>query len=87
MMSTTESEIRDIIKKMGKCCRAFEGIFHGIFDDEKDGEHETLQNFTSIQSPHNRQFREKLQKIRTILKNTIFYVAELEPIDNATMNE
>lgn len=87
MMSTTESEIRDVLKRFCKTCRTIELIFHGIFDDEKDGVHETLQNYSTIKGPHNRQYRENLGKIRKILKSATFYIAELEPIDNATMNE
>lgn len=84
MMTTTESEIKEIIKKMGKGCRGIERIFHGIFDDEKDGIHEGLQNFTTIKGHNNRQFRENLLDIRNILKKAMFYIQELEPIDNAT---
>ena len=87
MMSTTESEIRDVLKRFCKTCRTIELIFHGIFDDEKDGVHETLQNYSTIKGSHNRQYRENLGKIRKILKSATFYIAELEPIDNATMNE
>lgn len=87
MMSTTESEIRDVLKRFCKTCRTIELIFHGIFDDEKDGVHETLQNYSTIKGPHNRLYRENLGKIRKILKSATFYIAELEPIDNATMNE
>ena len=60
MMSTTESEIRDVLKRFCKTCRTIELIFHGIFDDEKDGVHETLQNYSTIKGPHNRQYRENL---------------------------
>lgn len=87
MMSTTESEIRDVLKRFCKTCRTIELIFHGIFNDEKDGVHETLQNYSTIKGSHNRQYRENLGKIRKILKSATFYIAELEPIDNATMNE
>lgn len=84
MMTTTESEIREIIKKMGKGCRGIEFVFHGFFDEEKDGIHESLQNFTTIKGHQNRQFRESLMEIRRILKQAMFYIQELEPIDNAT---
>ena len=56
MMSTTESEIRDVLKRFCKTCRTIELIFHGIFDDDKDGVHETLQNYSTIKGPHNRQY-------------------------------
>ena len=87
MMATTESEIREIIKKFCKSCRTIESIFFGIFEDKKDGVHETLQNFTTIRGVQNKQYRDTLGKIRHILKKATFYIAELEPIDNATMNE
>ena len=57
-----------------------------IFEDKKDGVHETLQNFTTIRGAQNKQYRDTLGKIRHILKKATFYIAELEPIDNATMN-
>ena len=69
-----------------KSCRTIEAVFSGIFDDKKDGVHETLQNFTTIRGAQNKQYRDTLGKIRHTLKKSTFYIAELEPIDNATMN-
>lgn len=87
MMATTESEIRDIIRKFGKGTRMMDRVFHGFFDNDKDSEHESLQNFTAIKGHQNRVWRDKLFQIRTILQRSIFYISELEPIDAATANE
>ncbi len=84
MMSTTESEVRECIAKFSKGSRMMERIFHGLFDEVKDGMHETLQNFTTIKGHQNRAWREHLAEIRNILKKSMFYISELEPIDTAT---
>lgn len=87
MMATTESEVKDILKKFCKGCRMMDRIFHGMFDEGKDGEHETLQNFTTIKGHQNRAWRDRLAEIRTMLQRSLFYISELEPIDAATTNE
>ena len=87
MMATTESEVHDVLKKFCKGCRMMDRVFHGMFDESKDGEHESLQNFTTIKGHQNRIWRDHLADIREILKKTLFYLSELEPIDAATANE
>lgn len=81
MMRTTEVEIREITKEFGKGCRTMEAVFHGFFDEKKDGVHETLQNLTAIKGHQNREWRDNLMKIRETLKKAIFYISELEPIE------
>lgn len=84
MMSNTESTVREIIKIFGKGTRAIERVFHGFFDEEKDGIHEGLQNLTSIKGHDNSHFRDSLKEVRTLLRKSLFYLAELEPIDNVS---
>lgn len=84
MMSTTESDIHECISKFIKGTKMMERVFHGFFDDTKDGVHDSLQNFTTIKGHQNRVWREKLSGIRVTLKKALFYVSELEPIDAAT---
>lgn len=84
MMNDTENIIKDSIKLFGKGVRSIENIFHGFFDDTKDGVHEGLQNFTSIRGRENSMFRAELQSIRELLKKSLFYISELEPIDSVS---
>lgn len=86
MMRSTEEEIRNITKEFGKGCRTMEAVFRGFFDEKKDGVHESLQNLTAIKGHQNREWRDKLIKIRETLKKAIFYISELEPIE-ATKND
>lgn len=87
MMATTESEINDIFKNFCKGARMMDRVFHGFFDEKKDGEHESLQNFTAIKGHQNRVWRDRLAGIRELIQRTLFYLSELEPIDAATANE
>ena len=40
--------LKEIIQKFTKGSKMMERVFHGFFDESKDGMHETLQNFTTI---------------------------------------
>lgn len=81
MMRDTENIIHEAIKQFGKGARIIERIFHGFFDEQKDGIHEGLQNINTIRGRENRQYREQLQEIRELLRKSLFYISELEPID------
>ena len=84
MMTTTESEIHDIVKKFGKGARMMDKCLRGIISDEKDGSHDGLQNYNTIKGHQNRPWKDKLREIWESLKKSIFYLSELEPIDAAT---
>ncbi len=84
MMTETENVIKDCIKLFGKGSRTIERVFHGFFDDSKDGIHEGLQNMSTIKGRDSSVFRERLIEIRDLLRKSLFYIAELEPIDAAT---
>ena len=81
MMRDTEAVIKDCIKLFGKGARAIERTFHGFFDEDKDGIHEGLQNMNTIRGRENSNFRHTLQEIRNIIKQSLYYISELEPID------
>lgn len=84
MMKSTEAEIADILKKFQKGAAELDDVFKGFFDDTKDGVHDGLQNWTSMKGHQNREWRDNLRKIRDLIKKAIFYLSELEPIDQAT---
>lgn len=86
IIMSTENEIREITKIFGKSCRAIERVFHGLFDDKKDGIHEGLQNLNTIKGSQNKEWKDHVYKVREIMKKCIFYISELEPIDAASRN-
>ena len=83
-MEQIEKTVKESLKLFGKGARTIDKVFHGIFDEERDGIHESLQNLTSIKGHDNRRFRDSLIEIRTLLQKCVFYLTELEPIDTAT---
>ncbi len=84
MMVTTESEIKDAMKKFQKGVKMMDKCLSAILTDEKDGLHDGLQNLTSIKGHRNREWRDTLRAIWEELKKVSYYLAELEPIDAAT---
>ena len=83
MMATTESEIKDSLKKFQKGVRMMNMCLAAILNDEKDGIHDGLSNINSIKGHRNRMWRDSLRNIWETLKKTAFYLSELEPIDAA----
>lgn len=83
MMEQTQAAVKENLKLFGKGARTIERVFHGFFDETKDGIHESLQNMNSIKGHDNRKFREDLQDIRNLLRKSLFYLSELEPIDKS----
>lgn len=84
MMASIETEISNNLKNFQKGAKQMEAVFHGMFDEQKDGIHEGLQNWTNIKGHDNREWRDELRKYRDIIKKAVFYLSELEPIDVAT---
>ena len=84
MMATTESEIKDSVRKFGKGTRMMDKCLNGILSDEKDGVHDGLQNLGTIKGSQNRAWKDRLRNIWESLKKAQFYISELEPIDAAT---
>ena len=87
MMTTTESEIRECVKKFGKGARMMDKCLCGILSDERDKIHEGLQNIASIKGHRNRQWKDELRGHWETLKKAVFYLSELEPIDAATVQD
>ncbi len=87
MMATTESEIRECVKKFGKGARMMDKCLNGILSDERDKVHEGLQNIASIKGHRNRQWKDELRNCWETLKKAVFYLSELEPIDAATAQD
>lgn len=84
MMATTESEIKDSVRKFSKGSRMMDKCLNGILSDEKDGVHDGLQNLGTIKGSQNRAWKDRLRKIWETLKKAQFYISELEPIDSTT---
>ena len=81
MMEQIEDTVKKAIELFGKGARTLERVFYGFFEEQKDGIHESLQNMATIKGRDNRHFVDSLRSIRTLLKNLLFYISELEPID------
>lgn len=84
VMRDTEGQIKEYIKQFCKGARIMERVFHGFFDETKDGIHEGLQNMNTIKGRESHAFRDKLMDIRDLLRKCLFYISELEPIDSVT---
>jgi hypothetical protein len=84
MMRTVENNVRKIAVEFKENIKKILDVYHGFFDDDRDGQHETLQNWLTIKGRDNRLWRDKLGEIRELLKKFLFYIEELEPIDAQT---
>lgn len=80
-MVSINAKVKDIIVHFRDSCNAIIAVYRGFFDDTRDGEHETLQNWMSIKGHDNRIWRDRLYDIYVTLQRCIFYIQELEPID------
>ena len=87
MMTTTESEIRECVRKFTKGAKMMSKCLNGILTDERDKVHDGLQNIASIKGHHNRTWRDSLRSCWESLKKAEFYLGELEPIDAATAQD
>ena len=84
MMTTTESEIHDCVRKFGKGVKMIDKCLGGILAEEHDNSHDGLQNFSAIKGHRNRAWKDALRNCWEVLKKADFYLSELEPIDAAT---
>ncbi len=87
MMATTESEIRECVKKFTKGSKMMDKCLSAILTDEHDKAHDGLQNISSIKGHHNREWRDSLRVCWEVLKKAVYYLSELEPIDAATVQD
>ena len=83
LLSSFEATVKKSLKDFSESVRKINGVFHGIFDETKDGIHEGLQNFSTIKGRENHHFRDNLLEIRDLLRKCVYYLSELEPIDSA----
>lgn len=81
-----QNEIHDIVTKFCKSARSMEAVLRGIFDERKDGVHESLQNFAILGGRNSQAVRDEIQESRLILKKTLYYISELEQIDTFSSN-
>ncbi len=86
MMQQIEDTVKEAISLFGKGARTIERVFYGFFEEQKDGIHEPLQNITTIRGRDNRRFLDSLISTRQLLKKTLAYISELEPIDSMKEN-
>ncbi|WP_338370801.1 DUF5312 family protein [Treponema bryantii] len=84
MMTTTETEIRECVKKFGKGARMIDKCLSGVLSEERDKVHDGLQNINVIKGHNNRVWKDSLRTCWETLKKAVFYLSELEPIDAAT---
>ena len=82
MMTQIEDTVKEAIAQFGRGARTIERVFYGFFEEQKDGIHEPLQNITTIRGRDNRRFVDSLISTRQLLKKTLTYISELEPIDS-----
>jgi len=86
MITSTETEVHDCVSKFMKSARVIDMVYKGFFDEQKDGIHDTLQNWSNIKGHQNREWKDKLYNIHATIKKSLFYLSELEPIDAATQD-
>ena len=81
LVKDIETEIKASALTFCNSIRILETIFKGIFDEVKDGFHGTLQNMNSLKGHGNLNFKDSLKNTRKNLRQTLYYLSELEPID------
>ena len=83
LMTTIESELRDIINKLLKGGKTLNAILNDILADTPHRAHDILQNLRSIKGHSNKEWREKLEVERDNFKKVLYYLIELDAIDSA----
>lgn len=87
MISTIEKEIKSITTDFIKGGRLIEAVFRGFFESNPDGIHFSLQNINTIKGHQNIAWKDKLKQTSKGLNRAIYYLLELESIDEAATNE
>jgi len=82
LITKIESEIKTTSFDFCNAIRTLEQIFKGIFEEANDGIHGPLQNLNTLKGHENLRFKDDLRKTRYNLKQVLFYLSELEPIEN-----
>ena len=81
MIMNNENMIRTSAKVFCNSSRTIEKIFHGILDDVKDKNYDSLQNLMTIRGMNNREFRDNMEKARSNIKLLRDVFVEIEPLD------
>lgn len=76
-----ETSVRNWESIFCEACRAIERVLHGILDECKDRNYESMQNLTTIRGHENREYRDKLDAAREELNECRNILAEIEPLD------
>ena len=82
LMTTIESELRDIINKLLKGGKTLIAILNDILADTPHRTHDILQNLRSIKGHSNKEWREKLEVEKDNFKKVLYYLIELDAIDS-----
>ena len=81
MILNSETTIRNCAKAFCNSTRTIERIFHGILDDVKDKDYDSLQNLMTIRGVENRAFRDSMESTREKLNLLRSVFVEIEPLD------
>lgn len=81
MIANAEGSVRTWAMKLCDSIRTIERVLHGILDEEKTKDYDSLQNLMTIKGRENRAFREKLADTRLLLQQCKSIMAEIEPLD------
>lgn len=81
LITKIESEIRGSAIDFCNAARIIETIFKGIFEEVNDGVHATMQNLNTLKGHENLRFKDDLREARNHIKQVLFYLSELEPIE------
>ncbi|MCR4579046.1 MAG: DUF5312 domain-containing protein [Treponema sp.] len=82
MMTSIESEIREIIVKFLRGGKTIDLILSSLLDESAQRKHDILQNLKSIKGHHNKEWRESLTEEKDRFKKVIYYLTELDVIDS-----
>ena len=87
MFSSIENEIKSITTDFVKGGRLMEAVFRGFFDSNSDGIHFSLYNINTIKGHQNTAWKDKLKQTAKELKKAVYYLLELQSIDEAAAND
>lgn len=87
MFSSIENEIKSITTDFVKGVRLMEAVFRGFFDSNSDGIHLSLYNINTIKGHQNTAWKDKLKQTAKELKKAVYYLLELQSIDEAAAND
>ncbi|MBQ5878350.1 MAG: hypothetical protein IIW71_11195 [Treponema sp.] len=81
LIINAEANVRMYQSRFCDACRAIERVLHGVLDEEKTKDYESIQNLLTIKGHDNSAYRDALRKTRYILNSCRGILAEIEPLD------